>query len=207
MHSFPAGSAPGLSGLRASHIKEAISYLSPMQASAVLQALAKFINVLSSDNVPPVIIPYLCGASLVAIPKKNGGVHPIAIGDVLHCLASKCILHLVISEARCYLDPRHVGVGVPIGAEAIIHSIRSIESSSIPPNNKWCLQLDFTNAFNCISREHICEEARLHVPSYSAVSMVLSLSFSTITTQSPAGQVSNRGTPWALLPPRLLFNP
>ena len=108
-----------------------------MQASAVLQALTKFINVLSSDNVSPVIIPYLCGASLVAIPKKNGGVHPIAVGEVLHRLASKCILHLVISEARCYLDPRHVGVGVPIGAEAIIHSICSIfESSSILPNDK-----------------------------------------------------------------------
>ena len=137
VHSFPAGSAPGLSDLRASHIKEAISCPSPMQASAVLQALTKFINVLSSGNVPPVIIPYLCGASLVAIPKKNGGVRPIAIGEVLRCLASKCILRLVMSEARCYLDPRQVGVGVPVGAEAIIHSIRSIfESSSILPNNK-----------------------------------------------------------------------
>ena len=57
-----------------------------------------------------------------------------------------------MSEARCYLDPRQVGVGVPVGAEAIIHSIRSIfECSSILPNNKWCLPLDFANAINCTS--------------------------------------------------------
>lgn len=78
----------------------------------------------------------------------------------MRCLASKCIFCLVMSEARCYLDPRQGGVGVPAGAKAIIHSI--FESS------KWCHQLDFANAFNCISREHIIEEARLHVPSCSA---------------------------------------
>ena len=91
--------------------------------------------------------------------------------------------------------------------QLFIHFVQYLKALQFFLTTKWCLQLDFANAFNCISREHICEEARLHVPSYSAVSMVLSLSFSTTTTQSLAAQVSNRGTPWALLPPRLLFNP
>ncbi|XP_019859057.1 PREDICTED: uncharacterized protein LOC109587260, partial [Amphimedon queenslandica] len=61
-----------------------------------------------------------------------------------------------------------VGVGIPNGAEAIVHSIKLLLSeSSIPPGSKFCLSLDFSNAFNTIDRSVLFKEIRSRIPSLS----------------------------------------
>ena len=51
-----------------------------------------------------------------------------------------------------------VGVGVPLGCEAIVHSINStLGDDSIPLQCKWVLQIDFHNAFNLIDRHFVYE--------------------------------------------------
>ena len=167
--SFPAGSAPGPSSLRASHLKEAILCPSPDCAAHATRALSNVVRLLSNGCAPPEVVPHLCGTTLLACQKKGGGLRPIAVGEVLHRLTSKCLSCSVQEQAIQTLTPLQVGVGVKGGCEAIVHAVsRTLEDPNIPPDEQWTLLLDFTIAFNNISRYYMFEEIRSHVPAISA---------------------------------------
>ena len=101
--------------------------------------------------------------------KKSGGLRPIAVGEVLRRLTSKCLSHAVLDDALQSLVPLQVGVGVRGGCEAIVHSVAgTLEDASIPSIDRWTLLLDFRNAFNSVSRKHIFEEVRARTPAMSA---------------------------------------
>ena len=51
--------------------------------------------------------------------------------------------------------------------EAIVHATNRL-MSSLPDNDRWTLLLDFTNAFNSISRQTMFGEFRRHLPGLSA---------------------------------------
>ena len=164
--SFPNGTAPGPSGLRASHLNEAISCPSPDRSAHALRALTDLVHVMSAGNIPSEVIPHLCGATLLANRKKDGGLRPIAVGEVLRRLTSKCLARHVQEDAIHTLAPLQLGVGVKGGCEAIIHSVANIhEDISIPHDQRWTLLLDFSNAFNSIDRGCMFEEIRSRLPS------------------------------------------
>ena len=121
MKSFQNGSAPGPSGLRANHLKEAAFCPSPDRAIYGLWSLSGVVNLMCAGKVPQAVVPYLCGVTLLASKKRDGGLRPIAVGEVLHCLSSKCISKAVRSEALEVLTPLQVGVGVQAGCESIVH--------------------------------------------------------------------------------------
>ena len=81
--SFPNGSAPGPSGLRPSHLKEAVQCQSPDHANRLLTSLTNFVNLLAAGRAPPSFSEHLCGATLLPLRKKNGCLRPIAVGEVL----------------------------------------------------------------------------------------------------------------------------
>ena len=66
------------------------------------------------------------------------------------------------------LTPLQLGVGVKGGCEAMVHSVSSKRSSSSSPSQCWTLLLDFSNAFNNISRESMSTQIRQSVPSITA---------------------------------------
>ncbi|CAI8049956.1 hypothetical protein GBAR_LOCUS27488, partial [Geodia barretti] len=119
----PSGSAPGPSCLRASHLKEAVFCPSPDRSSFVLQGLVGVVNLLCRGRVAPSILPHLCGATLLACQKKGGGLRPIAVGEVLRRLTSKCVSRAVRADTITTLSPLQVGVAVPGGCEAVVHSV------------------------------------------------------------------------------------
>ena len=132
-------------------MKEALSCPSPRINSLFIKSIVKFVNTLVSGNVSSIVVPYLCGASLTALKKKSGSLRPIAVGKVFQRLTSKCISLSVSSEAVRVLSPLQVGVGIPVGCEAIVHSVNSIlGDTSIQSECKGTLQIDFSNAFNCV---------------------------------------------------------
>ena len=60
-------------------------------------------------------------------------------------------------------------MGIPAGCEAIVHSLASLlNNSSILPESRCVLLVDFSNAFNSIDRGHMFEEARSRIPSISS---------------------------------------
>ena len=169
LRSFSNGTATGPSSLRANHLNEAVFCSSQGRATYVLQKLCNFISVLSAGRVPSAGASLLCGATLFACKKKGGGLRPIAVGEVLHRLTSKCISCVVQAQAIGILSPLQLGVGVPVDCEAIVHSVdRVLEDPGIQPDAHWTLFLDFSNAFNSVSREVLFREVRAHLPSMSA---------------------------------------
>ena len=165
--SFPHGSAPGPSALRPSHLREAVRCPSPDQADRLLAALTNVVNLLAAGQAPPTINPFLCGASLLASRKKSGGHRPIAVGEVLRRLVSKCLASHVRQSAISILNPLQLGVAVQGGCEAIVHAV-SQAMTSLPDERRWSILLDFSNAFNNINREAMFVEFRRRLPGLSA---------------------------------------
>ena len=115
MRSFPRDSSPGPSLLRANHLKEAILCPSPDSGNKALQAITGTVNHLCAGCIHPEVVPHLCGAILLASHKKGGGHRPIAVGEVLRRLVSKCLTRVVLIDALQVLTPLQVGVGVRWG--------------------------------------------------------------------------------------------
>ena len=91
--SFKRGTAPGPDGIRAEHIKAAIKLSTPGREGAAEEALTKLVNVMVGCNVPDCVAPYLCGARLHARLKKDGGIRPITVGNIIRRLTAKCCNH------------------------------------------------------------------------------------------------------------------
>ena len=145
---FPMAPAPGPSGLRPNHLREAVCCPSPDRAAQVLTSLTCFVNTLASGRTPSSILSHLCGATLLACQKKNGGLRPIAVGEVLRRLISKCLATASRHTANCTLSPLQLGVRVKGGCEAIIHSVTQLLAST-PPNRSWTLLLDLSTGRPC----------------------------------------------------------
>ena len=112
--SFNRHSGAGPSGLRPLHLKEA---LGPASADQVLDHLSNVINLLIRGQAHRDIAPWLCGALLMALPKKDGSARPIAVGEVLRRLAAKSLCATTRDQNRDYLRPLQIGVAVPLRAE------------------------------------------------------------------------------------------
>ena len=168
LHSFPSDSSPGPSLLRANHLKEAISCPSAACGVCALRAISELVNLLAAGRAPEQVAPYLCGAILIPVKKKSGGLRPIDVGEVLRWLTSKCLSRAVQPHAIDILAPLQVGVGVKAGCEAVIHSVTHIlEKPDLPPLSRKTLLIDFSNAFNSVSREHIFSSLRPTLPGLS----------------------------------------
>jgi hypothetical protein len=61
----------------------------------LLAQLCAVVNLLAQGRAPDFVAPVLAGAGLVALPKPNGGVRPIAVGEILRRLTSKCLMTMV----------------------------------------------------------------------------------------------------------------
>ena len=150
---FPTGSAGGCSGLRPQHLKEVTAH-TPVSAHAreALEQLTRVVNKLAAGEAPDSIMAAVASAPLYALAKKDGGVRPIAVGETLRRLVSKCCCHDAKGRAAAFLSPLQVGVGVPGGCEAVIHSVATALAEHGHDTDMVMLKIDFTNAFNCIKR-------------------------------------------------------
>lgn len=91
------------------------------------------------------------------------------MGEVLRRLTSKCAARAVLPDALKFLSPSQVGVGLPGGCDAILHSVMSVHGdTSIPSDHKLTLLVDFSNAFNSIDRATMFHEVRSRLPSITS---------------------------------------
>ena len=84
---------------------------------------------MAAGKVPKEVVPYLFGANLSALVKKTGGPRPVAVGDIIRRLKSKCIAYKVAYPSSQWLRPLHFGVGVRGACEAVVHSTRAYLAS------------------------------------------------------------------------------
>jgi hypothetical protein len=157
---FRRGSAPGPSGLRPEHLKCALK-AAPNRGDRALEGLTKLLNIMVAGAVPESVAPFLCGARLHAALKKDGGIRPIAVGNLLRRLVAKLAARALADRAATLLSPNQLGVGVRGGCEAILHAAREMLGRS---PEKWLLQVDYINAFNLADRATAMQEVATHFP-------------------------------------------
>ena len=106
-----------------------------------------------SGNLPNNIPEITFGGRLIALQKRDGGIHPTAVGYTLRRLAAKCANRHVIDRRSSELSPIQVGVGVSGGVKAAVHSIHRIVNNL--PDDHVLVKLDFVNAFNSVRHDTI----------------------------------------------------
>ena len=190
IRSFPKGSAGGPDCLRPQHLLDLTSSTAGPGGVSLLRSLTAFTNLVLSGNTPVIVRPFLFGASLVALKKRDGGLRPIAVGCTFRRLAAKCASMAVMERMGALLSPVQLGYGTPLGAEAAAHSARRYLANLHPDH--VILKLDFKNAFNSIRRDKMLEAVKLHTPElfpfiYSCYSTSSSLYFHDTIISSAEG--------------------
>ena len=121
VRSFNSHSGAGPSGLRPVHLKECPTVA---HRDEVPEHLTAVVRLMVRGRVPASIAPWLAGAQLVALPRKDGGIHPVAVGEVLRRLAGKTLCKSYQDQARQLLWPLQIGVGLPLGIEVGLQTAR-----------------------------------------------------------------------------------
>ena len=162
VRTFPCGSAGRISLWRPQFLKDCIRGVESTDDSHFLNALTGVINIILSGRVPQAIRPIVYGANLIALTKKDGGVRPIAVGEVFRRVAAKCALYVIEKDVAAITYPSQLGSGVRGGIDDAIHAARAEVEQHLA--KKVMLKLDFKNAFNSMRRDHLHECILKYVP-------------------------------------------
>lgn len=130
-----------------------------LRHEAVLQMLTNLTNMISKGTAPGVEM--LTASRLIALAKPDGGVRPIAVGELIYRLCTKAILRSAFSTDM--LAPFQMGVQSAGGVEPIVHGLSALTGS---PDLQYrhIASLDFRNAFNAVSRHKVADGVLKHAP-------------------------------------------
>ena len=157
--SFRRGSAAGPPGCVAT------TFGRPLAPLTVMRLLpTSLLRLLAAGAAPPELAPHLGGATLHAIPKGDDDVRPIAVGECLRRLVGKCLCQAFKEEAKSALWPLQLGVAVPLGCEAVVHTVRQWAHRNAGHATKVVLKVDFRNAFKTVDRAALLRQLRLRLP-------------------------------------------
>ena len=117
--------------------------------------------------IPEEMGPALCRANLTPLRKKDGGVMPIAVGEILRRLVGKAILSTgVAKEEVSFLSPDQVGVGVARAVETVGIGFATLLEHFGPHSNSWAMaQIDVCSAYQEVSRLCVLQGAQRETPS------------------------------------------
>ena len=98
--------------------------------------------------------------NLTALGKKDGGIHPIAVGNILRRLTSKVANRFASHKVANFLRLFQLGVSVRNACEAAVHSARIITKSP----NFILAKLDIKNTFNSIRQDILLRKCLINCP-------------------------------------------
>ena len=108
-------------------------------------------------RLPAEAAKLLCASRLVGLNKPGGGIRPVAVGELFYRMAGVIMMKKVSGVAAQLLAPHQYGVGVPSGAERILHSVQhSLTDGST--RKLALLKVDISNAFNTCDRARVLRE-------------------------------------------------
>ena len=164
LRSFKKATACGPSGMRIQHFLDVASVPLPVSTITLLREV---LNILLAGKAPEAIAPLLAGGSLTALLKVKGNswdVRPIAVGEVIRRLASKCACNVVKEKASDFFSPFQFGVACPRGSEKIIHNLREVLEQHWSDPDFAVIKINMQNAFNLVSRDAVLQQCLMHFP-------------------------------------------
>ena len=121
-------------------------------------------NLFLSRRGPTEISPWLSGAPLTALKKRNGGVGPIAVGETPGPLISSCAMAHVSKSAAEWLRSIQMGIATPKGCRAVVHGVRRFIEKRNDGSKFVFLSLDLSTAFNVVSHTAFLKGVKEHFP-------------------------------------------
>ena len=118
------------------------------------------------------------GANFTALRKKDGEVHPIAVGCTLRRLVAKCASSSVKENMTNLLAPLQLGFGFKRGAEGAVHAACCLVQTL--QYDQLLLKLDFRNAFNSLCRDKMLQAVGVSPITASICPLCLQFTFSTL---------------------------
>ena len=152
---IPSDTAPGVSGWTPLLTRLAMRHAK----------FAEFITTLTCQ-VAQAAAPgksMLCASRLTGLLKPDGGLRPIATGEVFYRGIMKTLATKYV-HARS-LAPFQFGVHSAGGVESVIHTVEEALDSAPGTGYSHLVQLDFKNAFNAIPRSLVAKGLLAHCPS------------------------------------------
>jgi hypothetical protein len=150
--------APGLSGWTRPLLDIATASLK----SPVLAALRLLTDMIRQGTAPGADL--LCASRLIGLEKPNGGVRPIAIGDLIYRVALKAILTATYRPNM--LLPIQLGVSSLGGVEPAVFLLQEAITGPNKAKIKKIASLDLSNAFNTIGRTAIASLIAKYAPTF-----------------------------------------
>ena len=142
LKSFKKDSSPGLSGWTVNLLTLAC------KDDRFTQFLVRLSGMMLDNTAPGK--QYLLAARLTPLRKPDGGVRPIAVGDLLYRLCAKALLRKIFKKE--HLAPFQLGVHSPGGVEPIIHGVQGALDNSYPHRYTHYVSIDQKNSYNNHSR-------------------------------------------------------
>ena len=146
INSFPTGSSGGPSLLVPQLYKDLIAKSNGPIGNEFLQKLTSVINIILEGKLTVGLRPFFFGAKLIGLNKDDGGVRPIAVGNTLRRICSKCVSSFAADQRRNDFHGTQFGCGTSRGAEIAAHVFRRLLENEHNPENV-ILKMDFKNAF------------------------------------------------------------
>ncbi len=147
------GSAGGPSRWRLEHVQMVLAHSAPGLFVRLMQAVM-------DGAVPEEVKPVLYGAALTPLDKPDGGIRPIAVGEVFVRIVGKLLAAQFRGLLAAFFDKRgQLGVAISNGSEAAVWAVRRI----LELHPDWVLfKGDIRNAFNSVSRALILRKLQQH---------------------------------------------
>ena len=116
-------------------------------SDSLCDALSAVARRLATTFVDSAGLAAFTACRLIALD-KHLGVRPIGIGEVCRRLLSKEVLCIIRNDVLQAASPLRLCAGQPAGCKAVIHAMRAVFDS---PDAEVVLQVDASNAFNCLN--------------------------------------------------------
>ena len=195
---MPTCGAPGPDGLRPSHLRQFLGSDANDAKEETLTEQTRFIGICLAGSVPIGIRPFMFGASLVALRKKEN-LPPIAVGLLLRKVLTRVCSITLQEKTKALLTPFQLGLETPTGAETAVHAARRYLASCTGETK--IVKLDFANAINCIHRKHVADCVKRYIPelvtavmpAYCTASNLL-VDFGSHCIKSSCGRTTRRHT-------------
>lgn len=151
LKSMKTDTTPGVSGWTVALLRQA------SRAQPVRAMLSWLCTAMLNGTAPGQ--PLLCASRLTPLDKPDGGIRPIAVGEVIYQLLAKVLLRTGLQQDN-RLAPFQFGVNTPGGVEPIVRALDLAVQGTIPTS--YITALDFSNAFNTLDRRTIAQATRSH---------------------------------------------
>lgn len=161
IRSFHRLSSGGPSAFRPGHLQEA---LKTELRDELLEHTTSLVRLLVRGDAPRELAPHLAGATLTALPKKDGGVRPVAVGETWRRLAAKCLCFEARESVANFFFPLQIGVAQPLGTEVGFRVARQWCQRNKNNSSAVFVKVDFANAFNTVDRQAFLTQCRQHFP-------------------------------------------